>query len=111
LHNIHDDIDDVAENAPNGLGALSIDLGGRIVALFNALVTNCIQKDDKLGNLLHNDGLQRIGNIDETWLEGHFGTIFADEMFVAHPEGGGRRMMYEGFEISYEYLTDNSAIL
>jgi hypothetical protein len=54
----------VTENASNARAALSNELGGRIGALFITLVTNYIQKDDKLGSLCINGGLQRIGNLD-----------------------------------------------
>ncbi len=52
-----------------------------------------------------------IGDLEEPWGAGHFGTVFADEMYVSHPEGGGRRVMYEGFEISCEDLVDKPDVL
>ena len=73
VRNLHDGIDDAAEHASNALvlnAALSNDLGGRIGALSNTLVTNYIQKDDKLGSLYSNDGMQTIGNLEDHRLEG-----------------------------------------
>jgi hypothetical protein len=58
-----------------------------------------------------NDGLKKVGNVDQPWLEGHFGTVFVDEIFVSHPEGGGRRVMLEGDAISYEDLVDKPVLL
>ncbi len=37
--------------------------------------------------------------------------MFADEMYVSHPEGGGRRVMYEGIEISYTDLVNKPEVL
>ena len=92
LRNLHDEIDTVAETASNA--ALSNDISERFGA-----------------SLYPNDGLQMIRNLDAHWLEGHFGTVFADEMYVSHPEGGGRRVMYEGFEISYNDLVNRPEVL
>ena len=39
------------------------------------------------------------------------GAVFADEMYVSHSKGGGRRVMYEGFEISYEDLVNKPKVL
>ena len=94
LRNLHDEIDAVAETASNARAALSNDISERFGA-----------------SMFPNDGLQRIGRIDAPWLEGHFGTVFADEMYVSHPEGGGRRVMYEGFEISYNDLVNEPEVL
>ena len=94
LRNLHDEIDAVAENASNARAALS---NGITERLFGA-------------SLYPNDGLQRIGRLDAHWLEGHFGAIFADEMYVSHPEGGGRRVMYDGIEISYNDLVDKPEV-
>ena len=92
------------------MGALSNDLekyDKRIGALSNTLVTKYIKKGDKLGSLYPSDGLQNIGNLDDAWLEGHFCTVFANDMFVSHPEGGGRRVMLEGDDLSCEDFIDN----
>jgi hypothetical protein len=94
LRNLHDEIDAVAEIALNARATLSNDIS------------------DLIGTRLYpNDGLQRIGRLDAPWLEGHFGTVFADEMCVSHPEGGGRRVMYERFKISYNDLVNKPEVL
>ena len=72
LRNLHSEIDAVAENESNARAALSNDISRRFGA-----------------SLYPNDGLQMIGNLDALWLEGHFSTVFADEMYVSHPEGVG----------------------
>ncbi len=82
----------MAENASNVRAALSNDLGGRVGA-----------------SVYPNDGLRRIGNLDAPWLEGYLGTVYADEMFVSHSEGGSGRVMYGGFEIPYEDLINKRA--
>jgi len=95
LRNLHDEIDVVAENASNNArAALSNNISERFGASFYP-----------------NDGVQRIGNLDAPWLVGHFGTVFADEIYVSHPEGSGRRVMYEGFEISYTDLDNKPEAL
>jgi hypothetical protein len=94
LQNLHDEIDVVAENALNARAALSNDTSGRFGA-----------------SLYPNDGLQRIGNLDAQWLEEHFGSVCVAEMFVSHPEGGGRRVMYERFEISNDDRIDKPEII
>jgi hypothetical protein len=68
LRNLHNELDAVAENVSNAHAALSNDFAGRIGA-----------------SLYPNDWLQRIGNLDDPWLEGHFGTVVADEIYVSHP--------------------------
>jgi hypothetical protein len=56
-------------------------------------VSNLEITGDVKSSLYPNTKIKNSCNLDNPWLEGHFGTFFDDEIFVADPKGGGRRVL------------------